>query len=308
MKAQAQDRRVKTALDETRLLILGAQILFGFHLHGAFEKGFAELSLSSRALHVASFLTMTVAIALLMTPSLQHQIVDRGQATNRILAATTALAGAALLPFALSLGADLYIVLDYRFGRNAGIILGASFAVLAVAGWYGAEWALRKPAPPERPHDDPDTPIDVRVEQMLTEARVLLPGAQALLGFQLAVILNETFSQLPQSSKLIHVAALCCISLAIILLMAPASFHRISFHGQNTETFLGLGSALILTAAVPLGLGITGDIYVAVTKALEQPAIGIAVALIALVVFVALWLISPLILRSKRSGSWSRAR
>jgi len=307
MKAQAQDRRVKTALDETRLLILGAQILFGFHLNSAFQKEFTELSTSSRALHVASFLAMTVAIALLMTPSLQHQIVDRGQATNRILAATTAFAGAALLPFALSLGTDLYIVLDYRFGTKAGVIIGASFALLAMAGWYGAEWALRQPSP-ERPQDDPDTPIDVRVEQMLTEARVLLPGAQALLGFQLAVILNEAFGQLPQSSKLVHVAALCCISLAIILLMAPASFHRISFQGQNTESFLRLGSGLILTAAVPLGLGITGDIYVAVTKALEQPAIGIAVALIALLVLVALWLISPLMLRSKRSGSWLRAR
>jgi hypothetical protein len=308
MKAQAQDKRVKTALDETRLLILGAQILFGFHLNAAFQKGFPELSTSSRALHVASFLAMTVALALLMTPSLQHRIVDRGRATRRIVAATTALAGAALLPFALSLGADLYIVLDYRFGRNAGVIIGASFALLAVAGWYGAEWALRQPAPREQPPDDPDTPIDVRVEQMLTEARVLLPGAQALLGFQLAVILNEAFGQLPHSSKLIHVASLCCISLAIILLMAPASFHRISFHGQNTEGFHRLGSALILTAAVPLGLGITGDIYVAVTKALEKPAIGIAIALIALLVLVVLWLISPLMLRAKRSGSWSRAR
>ena len=36
--------------------------------------------------------------------------------------------------------------------------------------------------------------------------------------------------------------------------------------------------------------------------------IQIAVALIALLVFAALWLISPLMLRSKRSGSWSRAR
>jgi hypothetical protein len=308
MSAQPQAKRVKTALDETRLLILGAQILFGFHLHGAFQKGFAELSASSRALHVASFLTMTIVLGLLMTPSLQHRIVDRGHATNRILAATTALAAAALLPFALSLGADLYIVLDFRFGAKAGIIIGASFAVLAVAGWYGAEWALRQPAPPEKPHDDADTPIDVRVEHMLTEARVLLPGAQALLGFQLAVILNETFSELPETSKLVHVAALCCISLAIILLMAPASFHRISFHGESTERFHCLGSALILAAAVPLGLGITGDIYVAVTKALEQPAIGIAVALAALLVLAALWLVSPLMMRSKRSGSWSRAR
>jgi hypothetical protein len=178
MSATVQDRRIKTALDETRLLILGAQILFGFHLNGAFQKGFTELSASSRALHVASFLTMTVAIALLMTPSLQHQIVDRGRGTNRILEATTAVAAAALLPFALSLGADLYIVIGYRFGTLAGVILGAAFALLAVAGWYGAEWALRRPPPPpDRRGNEPETPIDVRVEHMLTEARVLLPGA-----------------------------------------------------------------------------------------------------------------------------------
>ena len=302
MSPTAQDRRVKTALDETRLLILGAQILFGFHFNGVFQKGFADLSDSSRALHIASFLAMTVAIGLLMTPSLQHQIVDRGHATNRILAATTTFAGAALLPFALSLGADLFIVIGYRFGATAGAITGAAFALLAVAGWYGAEWALRRP-PPEKPREEHHTPIDVRVEQMLTEARVLLPGAQALLGFQLTVMLTEAFGQLPDPSKIVHVAALCCIALAVILLMAPAAFHRISFHGQNTETFHALGSALILTAAIPLAGGIVGDLYVAVAKALGRPAIGIAVAALAFMVLAMLWLIHPLMLRAKGKGS-----
>ena len=34
------DRRIKTALDETRLLILGSQVLFGFLFAGAFQDGF----------------------------------------------------------------------------------------------------------------------------------------------------------------------------------------------------------------------------------------------------------------------------
>src|SRR3954471_16530404 len=84
----AQDRRVKTALNETRLLILGAQILFGFHLNGAFQSGFSDLSTQSRALHALSFLMMTLALALLIAPSLQHRVVDGGQASNRILTVT----------------------------------------------------------------------------------------------------------------------------------------------------------------------------------------------------------------------------
>ena len=67
-----------------------------------------------------------------------------------------------------------------------------------------------------------DTPIDVRVEHMLTEARVLLPGAQALFGFQLAVLLTDAFGDLPPSSKVLHAVALCCIATSIILLMGQA--------------------------------------------------------------------------------------
>jgi uncharacterized protein DUF6328 len=300
MTRSTQDQRVKTALDETRLLILGAQILFGFHLNGAFQTGFSELSPFSRGLHAASFLTMAIAIALLIAPSVQHQLVDSGHATARILSATTSFAAVALLPIALSLGADLYIVTGYRFGAGTGAAVGIGFALTAVAGWYGAEWLVRRPRPDRKPADEPDTPIDVRVEHMLTEARVMLPGAQALLGFQLAVILTDAFAALPGASKIVHLVALCCISLAVILLMAPASFHRISFHGQNTESFYRLGSTLVLAAAVPLAGGIVGDLYVAVTKALDRPVAGAAVAVAAFIALAALWLVHPLLLRARR--------
>jgi hypothetical protein len=301
MNRSAQDQQVKTALDETRLLILGAQILFGFHLNGAFQTGFSELSAFSRGLHAASFLTMAVAVALLITPSLQHQLIDGGRATARILTATTGFAAAALLPIALSLGADLYIVIGHRFGLGTGAAVGLGFALAAIVGWYGAEWLIRKPPPQNKQLDEPETPIDVRVEHMLTEARVMLPGAQALLGFQLAVILTDAFAALPNASKIIHVVALCCVSLAVILLMAPASFHRISFHGQNTESFYRLGSALVLAAAVPLAGGIVSDLYVAVTKALNSSALGAAVAFVGFVALGALWFVHPMLLRARRT-------
>ena len=38
------DRKVKTALNETRLLILGAQVLLGFQFEAFFQDGFSELS------------------------------------------------------------------------------------------------------------------------------------------------------------------------------------------------------------------------------------------------------------------------
>src|SRR5205814_2090103 len=135
-----------------------------------------------------------IAIGLLIAPSLQHRLVERGMASERIITASAHFAAAALFPFALSLGADLYIVIGHRFGVPVGTAIGTGFAVAAIAAWYGAEWLLRRPTPQQKTGgDEPDTPIDARVEHMLTEARVLLPGAQALLGFQLAVMLTDSF-------------------------------------------------------------------------------------------------------------------
>jgi hypothetical protein len=178
---------------------------------------------------------------------------------------------------------------------------GVTFTALAMAAWYGAEWLMRGPRRrSSAAREERETPIDVRVEHMLTEARVLLPGAQALLGFQLAVMFTEAFGQLAFAARIIHVAALCCICLAVILLMAPAAFHRITYDGENTEAFYRLGSRLVLTAAVPLGCGIVGDLYVAVEKALQRPVLAAAVAALAFAALVALWLIRPLMLRAKR--------
>src|SRR5947207_9587775 len=74
----------------------------------------------------------------------------------------------------------------------------------------------------KQPEPAKATPLNAQVEQLLTEARVIIPGAQALLGFQFAVTLTRAFEQLPPGAKLAHTIALLCVALAVILLMAPA--------------------------------------------------------------------------------------
>jgi H+/gluconate symporter-like permease len=167
----ADDKRVKTALDETRLLILGAQILFGFHLNAAFQRGFGELSALSKDLYVGSFAVMAVTIALLIAPSLQHRLVEQGRASARLLAVTTRFAAMALLLFALGLATDLYVVIAYRFGVATGLVIGPCFGLLAVMLWYGTARLLKRSQMETPPMQEHHTPLDVRIEQMLTEAR-----------------------------------------------------------------------------------------------------------------------------------------
>jgi Family of unknown function (DUF6328) len=292
-------KKLKTALNETRLLVLGGQILLGFQFQGVFQESFKELSAPARWLDIVALLLMVTTLGLLVAPSLQHRIVEQGRTTERIFRVTGTMAGAALLPFAISLGIDHYTVFEHLFGPAAGYSAGTAFLILALVFWYGLEYLKRAKETPMSGPKTEATSLSTKIEEMLTEARLVLPGAQALLGFQLAVTLTRAFEELPFASKLVHATALVLVALAVILLMAPAAFHRIAFAGEDSEEFHRIGSWLIVAATVPLAAGIAGDVYVAVGKVAEPGALSFAAALAVMLVLVVLWYAQPYALRRK---------
>jgi hypothetical protein len=125
------------------------------------------------------------------------------------------MASVSLLPFALSLGIAVFITGERIFGFSAGLPGGCFFTLLALGCWYLLQYLPRR----QTGHKEraisarqqtmtEDTFLDERITQMLTEARVVLPGAQALLGFQLASVISQSFEKLPASSKAVHAASL----------------------------------------------------------------------------------------------------
>jgi hypothetical protein len=96
------DSRLKTALDESRLLILGAQVLFGFQFQAVFQERFNEISSDSKLIHGVGLLLLLVTVGALIAPSMQHQITYRGESRRGALKAATALAGASVLPLWLA--------------------------------------------------------------------------------------------------------------------------------------------------------------------------------------------------------------
>jgi hypothetical protein len=286
-------KKVKTALDETRLLILGAQVLFGFHFNGVFQDAFEDLQLPLRLVACGGLVLIMLSIGLLIAPSMQHRIVERGEDTRRIHTATTVLAGWALLPLATALGLDTFLAMDRSFGPGVAVWAGASCFILAIALWYGLEILIRENSTMQK-EDEERAPLSAKVEQMLTEARVIIPGAQALLGFQLTVTLTRAFEGLSYESKLAHAMALCCIALSVILLMAPAALHRISFNGEDSPKFLRIGSVFVISAPLPLALGIAFDIYVATVSALESNLLAEIIAGTTIIALTLLWYAYPI--------------
>ena len=229
------DAKLKTALDKSRLLILGAQVLFGFAFQAAFQELFAEIDTAGRTVQLAALGLLTLSVALLIVPSLYHQIACRGRTLHAALRVATSFAGWSLLPLTLGLGASAYVVFERFAGIEVGLIFGGALAGTGIFLLYGLGFALRKT--PKPPPPEGETSLKTKIEQLLTEARVIIPGGQALLGFQFVATLTKAFETLPQAMKWVHTAALAAVGLSVLLLMTPAALHRLAFHGEDDPQF-----------------------------------------------------------------------
>jgi uncharacterized protein DUF6328 len=276
--------KVKNGLDEARMLVLGAQVLLGFQFRGFFEKAYDNLSPAESGLQLAALFALLITVAALFLIAARHRIVEQGHATTRFHRFTMAVMRFVLLPFALGLSFDLGIAGNRIGGAWTGAASGAFALVAALAFWYGP-FALRgrhKRAEPE--HTMEDTPLEQRIVEVLTEARVLLPGAQALLG----------------SAQVVHLVSLGFVALATIVLMAPAAYHRIVERGQDTERFHDFASKMLLLALALFGPGFSGDMYVVLRRAGHGDA-ALPVAAATLLVFYGAWFGAMFLLRRRHA-------
>ncbi|MBA2659048.1 MAG: hypothetical protein H0U72_05745 [Nitrosospira sp.] len=88
-----------------------------------------------------------------------------------------------------------------------------------------------------------ELPLSRSAEFLLDECRMVLPGIQALFGFQLIAVFNSGFSEIvdPFQQK-IHLFALSLTAIAIAFVMTPAAFHRQMGSKEVSEKFIRLAS------------------------------------------------------------------
>jgi hypothetical protein len=294
---------IKVVLDELRMQMLGLQVLFGFQLQGLFQAGFDSLTPAARVADAAGLIAMVLALGLLVGIPCQHRIVERGESTLRLFKAAKRAANVSLLPLAVGIGCDVLVATSFTFGLRFAAAVAALAVVTALIAWYGLPQALRlRMSPTAHPVTEAKAPLHAKIEQMLTEARVVLPGSQALLGFQMVVMLTPTFNELSGTTRHVHIAALLLDMLSVILLICPAAIHRMTFKGQDDARMHTIGSVFVTLALGPLALSVAADLYVAFTRLFDDRGVAIGFAIAMLCFMVACWYVVPLAIR-KRVGS-----
>ena len=137
---------------------------------------------------------------------------------------------------------------------------------------------------------------DMNPHSMMT----VLPGTQALLGFQLIIFFSEAFEKLTRPLQITHFAALGLVALSAILLMTPPAYHRLVEHGEDTEHFHKIASVFVVLAMIPLAFGIAMDFFVVVKKITDSNPFAWSFAGGTLALFFGLWFAFPLLRARQR--------
>ncbi len=112
---------------------------------------------------------------------------------------------------------------------------------------------------------------------VLEECRTVVPGMQALFGFQLIVVFTNSFKEeLSPTERVLHLVAILLVTIAIALVIAPAALHRQMEPMAVSRRFIAISSRLLMASMAPLAAGICLDVYI-VARVILGTSVGAAI-------------------------------
>ena len=137
--------------------------------------------------------------------------------------------------------------------------------------------------------------------ELLEELRALIPGAQVLFGFLLAIRFTNPFTELNSVQRDVYYATLLTTAVALVLLLAPSAYHRLRFRQGDKDAMVRKGNREAIAGTGAIALAFTGVLYLITDLLFTTPA-----AIIVALVFFALtawrwWAIA--LFRKAREGA-----
>jgi len=287
--AEIKDK-VENVLNEARMMLLGVTILLGFQFNAFFQNKFDDLPHELQTMKLVGLVLLLVVVGLLFGLVFFHTIVLNGNDDTKLQIYANRLIYIALLPFIVTLALDLHTGIAEYWEHERRFLYSGAFTLVGIAGWYGYGLMKDKERPlTEQKQQTMKVELKDKIKQVLTEARLVLPGIQALLGFQFSILLMEKFDKIEAMLRDMHIAALLITLVSIVLLMAPAAYHRIVLKGENSQGLYEFSSRMIMISATLLAVGFAMDVFIACKLVSDDNALSGVVAGLLLIFFYALW-------------------
>ncbi len=151
--------------------------------------------------------------------------------------------------------------------------------------------------------------LEKTVTHLLEEARMVLPGIQALFGFQLVAVFNNAFvEQLTHREKSLHLLATALIAVCMGLVLAPVAYHRQVEPCGISQRLVTYSTWMLTTAQAFLMVALCIDFHVVSRHVLGDEGVSRWIALILLLFFATLWFFIPWVFRALQATSMGRQR
>ena len=127
--------------------------------------------------------------------------------------------------------------------------------------------------------DDEETKERLEREhgELLNELRALIPGAEVLFGFLLAIRFTGQFAELNPTQRNVYYATLVSTAVALVLLLAPSAYHRVRFREGDKDVLMRKGNREAIAGTAAIALAFTGALYL-ITDLIFTTTAAIAVA------------------------------
>jgi hypothetical protein len=146
-KPDAQEQRLnqewQELLEELRVALPGAEVLFAFLLTVPFTNRFETIADSHKTVYFIAFIAAAVATLLLIAPSAQHRLLWRRHAKDRQLRIATRLAIAGTAVAAVAIAAVVFLVTSVLYSNGLAAAIAAGCIGLIVLLWYVPPLVLR---------------------------------------------------------------------------------------------------------------------------------------------------------------------
>jgi hypothetical protein len=109
--------------------------------------------------------------------------------------------------------------------------------------------------------EDPKARLEREHNELLQELRSLIPGAEVLFGFLLAVSFTNQFDDLTDLQRYVYYGTLVATGLALVLYLAPASYHRLRFREGDKDYLLRKANREAIAGTVASSLALTGVLF-----------------------------------------------
>ena len=136
MNNEEDDGQLKDLLEETRILLPGAELLAAFLTTLPFQERFSQLQTAERVVFVIAFLLDLVAITCFLTPAAYHRVAQPIRNKNRFKQFANKFILAGLVPFTVAMALVTFLVAAVVVSQPFGIVAGSVILLLELVMWW----------------------------------------------------------------------------------------------------------------------------------------------------------------------------